>query len=366
MPTWSELSREITTVQAAGDPNPYDTVRRKYLAALAAHSGRDTILYASRFMQPGAHISDVESIIDEDLQALLEVTHGLYSKKLDLIIHSPGGSAEATESIVSFLRRKYTNIRAIIPQAAMSAATMWACAADRIVMGPQSSLGPIDPQLRLVGEGGSPSMVPAQAILDQFEIAREECRDPRRMNAWIPMLRQYGPALLVQCHDALDLSENLVKVWLREHMLAKEKYASRKALRIARALSDHKIFMSHARHIDRDWARSIGGGSVGLKVDDMERDQTMEDLVMSVFHATMHVFTAVPVVAKIVENQNGRAFVKIAGAVQVVRQAPRPGAAAPAIPPSPDASPTNHVRALASTDPALVSAETSARLSAQH
>lgn len=87
------------------------------------------------------------SIADEDIQGLMEVIHGLKGDSLDLILHSPGGSAEATEAFVSYLRMKFKDLRVIIPYAAMSAATMLSCAANSIVMGKQSFIGPIDPQV---------------------------------------------------------------------------------------------------------------------------------------------------------------------------------------------------------------------------
>lgn len=55
-----------------------------------------------------------------------------------MIIHSPGGSAEATEALVKYLRAKFQHIRVIIPYGAMSAPTMLACPADIIVMGKHS------------------------------------------------------------------------------------------------------------------------------------------------------------------------------------------------------------------------------------
>jgi hypothetical protein len=39
---------------------------------------------------------------------------------LDLLLHTRGGSAEATNAIVTYLRQKFNHIRVIIPQAAMS------------------------------------------------------------------------------------------------------------------------------------------------------------------------------------------------------------------------------------------------------
>jgi hypothetical protein len=138
------------------------------------------------------------------------VVHRLTGPDLDLIMHSPGGSAEAAEAFVAHLRSKFDHIRVIVLQLAMSAATMIACAADVIVLGKHSFLGPIDPQL-MVGTPLGIRIVPAQAILEQFEQAKRECTDPAKMGAWLPMLGQYGPDLLVQCRDASEMSRRLVR-----------------------------------------------------------------------------------------------------------------------------------------------------------
>lgn len=86
---------------------------------------------------------------------------------MTLILHTGGGSAEATDAIVSYLRQKFKDIRILIPQAAMSAGTMLACSGNVIVMGKQSSIGPIDPQFILQTSVGIQS-IPAHAILEQF------------------------------------------------------------------------------------------------------------------------------------------------------------------------------------------------------
>ncbi len=76
-------------------------------------------------------------------------------------------------------------------------------------MGKHSFIGPIDPQLILHTQVGVQA-VPAQAILDQFKLAKSECEDPNKLGSWIPILSQYGPALLIQCATALELSQQLV------------------------------------------------------------------------------------------------------------------------------------------------------------
>lgn len=307
MPTWGEIGLEITQTAAANKGVPdFDSVRRKYLAALSAHTKRNVVLYASRWIQGNVLDPAAVSIGPEDMQAFMEVVHGLpRNMGLDLILHSPGGSPEAAESIVHYLRSKFDSLRVFVPQSAMSAATMLSCAADEIVMGLHSSLGPIDPQMILPGAGGGVTVAPAQAILDQFALALEDCQDPKKLGAWLPILPQYGPALLVQCDEALDLAEKLVADWLRRWMLAGDSQRKRKSTRIAKALADHGEFKSHGRPIHRDAAQALG-----LRVTPLEDDQELQDLVLSVFHATTHVFSASLMAAKIVENQTGRAFVK--------------------------------------------------------
>lgn len=316
MPTWGEILEEL---RRDGE-NPFDRVRRRYMAKLYDYTKRETILYATRWTQPERVDPELLSISEEDIQGMMEVVHGLRGPSLDLILHSPGGSAEAVEAIVSYLRTKFTDIRVIIPQSAMSAATMLACASDRIVMGKHSFISPIDPQMILSTQVGVQS-VPAQAILDQFEMAKSECEDPRKLGSWLPILSQYGPALLVQCKNALDLSQKLVSEWLRSYMFKNSENAEKLANDIAGWLADHKEFKSHGRHISREKARAKG-----LVIEDLESDQIFQDLVLSVFHCTTHTFSGTAAV-KIIENHRGKAFIKMMMPVaSVVREEPkRPG-----------------------------------------
>lgn len=233
----------------------------------------------------------------------MEVVHGLTGDSLDLVVHLPGGSAEATESIVTYLRSKFRDIRVLIPHAAMSAATMLSCAANRLVMGKHSFIGPIDPQFIVQTELGRKS-VPAHAILEQFAMAQQQCRDPALMPSWIPMLRQYGPALIVECQLAMQLAQSLVANWLARYMFASDPNAEAKARQVAAALADHASFKSQGRFIGRDQAKALG-----MVVDDLESDQVLQDAVLSVFHAATHTFGATPAV-KLIENHQGKAFIK--------------------------------------------------------
>lgn len=262
---------------------------------------------------------------------------GLTGDALDLIVHSPGGRAEATEAIINYTRSKFKDVRVFVPHEAMSAATMLACGANAVVMGRQSYMGPIDPQVQLPTPLGVQS-IPAQAILDQFERARRECAaDRSNLPVWVPTLQQYGPALLQQCENALALSRQLVSQWLQMWMLRGRRNAAARAERIAEALSDHQRLLTHGRPLDRVRLRRLG-----MRIEDLERDQQLQDLVLTVYHATMHTFSATQA-TKIIENQHGRAFIKrvVEAVIPIPGPAPAPPPAPPGPPPAPSGGPTH-------------------------
>jgi ClpP class serine protease len=164
LPNWNEVLKEI---QAEGSKaaTALDTVRRTYLSRLFAKTGRNVIAYYSGFLsKPGILLLDIN---DEDMNGFMMAVHKLdRTKGLDLILHTPGGSIASTESIVRYLHLMFDkNLRVLVPQVAMSAGTMIACSAREIVLGKQSSVGPIDPQLR---------GIPAQGVINEFKRALEE------------------------------------------------------------------------------------------------------------------------------------------------------------------------------------------------
>ena len=302
MPIWSEVLAEINATAAGGVTKNFDAVRRKYLLELHEHTGRDIVLYASAWLQKEARPDGV-SVNDEDIHGLMEVTSGMHHPCLDLILHSPGGSPEAAEAIVGYLRSRFDHIRVIIPHLAMSAATMIACAADEIVMGKHSFVGPTDPQLLLSTPLGIRS-VPAQALLDQFDRAQRESKDPTKLAAWAPMLTQFGPDLIEQSETALELSKSLVKTWLASYMFKMEDDGEHRADLVSEQLADHRYFKSHSRHLPRSELEKMG-----MRIVPLEEDPVLQDKSLSVFHAAMLTMSGTPAL-KIVESHQGRAFIK--------------------------------------------------------
>jgi membrane-bound ClpP family serine protease len=298
MPSWNQVTAQIQAV-----PSPHDNVRRDYLRQLHDLTGRNVIVYYSGWLEKqqllAQGLQGVE-VNDSDKNGFMATIHELdRSKGLDLIVHTPGGDVAATESVVDYLRAMFdTDIRVIVPHLAMSAGTMIALAAKSVLMGKHSSLGPIDPQI-----GG----LPAHGIKEEFDRAiREISADPSRLHVWQPIIAKYSPTLIGECEKAIDWANKMVKAWLESGMFEGEPDASARADRVLSELADHALTLSHARHISAQKAMDLG-----INVDMLEKDQELQEAVLSVHHACVQTVAETPAF-KIIENHNGVAFISSA------------------------------------------------------
>ena len=206
----------------------------------------------------------------------MSVVYGMdWARGLTLILHTPGGDPNAAATIVAYLRSKFSQIEVIVPAYAMSAGTMISLAADRIVMGRQSQLGPIDPQMSL----GTRS-VSARAIVDQFDAAKQEILANLALaHVWAPILPSLGPALLQEAQNALAYGESMVGGWLGKYMFANRQDPVAEGCRVAKHFNDATIHKSHGRRIDRDEARGQG-----VVIEDLENDQDLQDATLTAYH----------------------------------------------------------------------------------
>jgi len=298
MPNWKQILDEI---QATG--STHDVVRRKYLERLHGVTGRNIIIYYSGWLQkPGLEGTEVN---DADKNGFMNAIHGLdRSQGLDLVLHTPGGETAATESLVDYLRSMFgTDVRAFVPQLALSAGTMIACACQEIIMGKESSLGPIDPQYRGLA---------AHGVVEEFERAHKEIKDdPSKASVWQPIIANYSPTLIGECEKAIAWSNKMVIEWLVSGMFRGENDAKTKASKVVKELGDHALTKSHARHLSL--AKCV---EIGLKVSPLEKNVDLQDAVLSVHHACIHTLASTAAF-KIIENHKGTAFIQIAQQVIV-------------------------------------------------
>ena len=291
MPGWNSVLAEIQKKQSEGH-QALDIVRRRYLAKLHKYTKRNVIAYYSGWLQRPPQTPNLE-IGGDDKSAFMTAVHGLdRSLGLDLFLHTPGGNIAATESLVDYLWSMFNkDVRVIVPQLAMSAGTMIACASRSIVMGKQSNLGPIDPQF-----GG----IAAQAVIDEFQLAVTSIKlDPASAPLWQAIVGKYHPTFLLECMQAIVWSREMVKSWLQLNMFAGRDDAANLADVAVRTLADHADTKTHSRHLPKELCHGIG-----LTIEALEDDPVLQDLVLTIHHAFMHTFSQTGAI-KIIENQRG-------------------------------------------------------------
>jgi hypothetical protein len=300
---------EIEAAKAQHGNACYDVVRRQKMKDVATLTTRPLIVYAANFLN---NPSAPTSIDRSDKEGFREVLRGLDATEIDVLLHSPGGEAEAAEAIVKLLRSKERHIRFIIPNLALSAATMLAMAGDEILMETDAELGPIDPQFILPKADGTITVAPAQAIIDQFDaVEKKISKKPELLPPWIPILQMYAPALYQQARNALDLAKALVKEWLASYMFADlpKKKRGQLAAGVARYLSDHNKFKSHGRGLcPGDFQNTSALKAV--KVRDLSSMPELQSRVQALYHAISLTFTGTPAI-KIFENTDGKALIRL-------------------------------------------------------
>lgn len=216
-------------------------------------------------------------IDDLDKNGFMAMVNGLdFDRGVDLIIHTPGGNVAATESIIYYLHQIFGNdIRAIVPQLAMSGGTMIACSCNEIIMGKQSSLGPIDPQL---------NGIPAQGVIEEFKKAKEEVKqDPSCVPLWQMIIAKYDPTFINSCQQAIEWSETILEESLKNYVDIE--YSEKDIDKIVTGLSSHKETKAHDRHLSPDRCKELG-----LNIVMMEDDDDLQDLILSIHHCCMNIF----------------------------------------------------------------------------
>ncbi len=305
MSSWNSIDEDI---KRRNRPDAYDVVRREKMDVVQQITGRHLIVYATDFTTQNPLkaqlISNLVVITLPDKDGFDEVTRNLpRGSELDVLLHSPGGSAEATESIVELLRDRFSNIRFIIPNVAKSAATMMAMSGEQLLMDERSELGPTDPQM-IFQQNGRVIIAPAQAIKDQFKTAQEDVNaDPNKLPSWVPILGWYGPSLLAECDNLLTLSRKLVSKWLASYMFSGDPEASEKAEHIAEYLANHNNFHSHGRRVGMTDLRSQG-----VNIVDMRTVPELQNAIRDLYTTIMLTFANTGAY-KIFENNQKEALI---------------------------------------------------------
>jgi hypothetical protein len=173
-----------------------------------------------------------------DEKYLSELLGSSDKQEVDLLLETNGGYTDATEKVVSLLRHWVGDLRVIVPSRAKSNGTVIALASNSIVMGANSELGPIDPNI---------AVQPGQFVPAHFIVG----------------LTPVDPLIYQIADQAIKQTQKLAKTVLKERMLSEAEETVLES--IVGQISTRNVYYSHGSVIDYREAISLG-----LKVSFLE------------------------------------------------------------------------------------------------
>lgn len=232
-----ELEEEL--VRLASE---YNKLRNTYL-----------LIYAGNIVKP---VPDIALSMDDYYQ-IYAMLKDVKSDTLEFYIETPGGSGEAAEEIVRFLRTKFQNVNFIVSGESKSAGTLLVLSGDEIWMSKSGSLGPIDAQVRI-----GRTTVSAFDYMEWINEKYEEASEKKVLNPLdATMIAQISPGELKFVFNALKFAEDLVVKWLSQYKFKNwkvtetrglevtNKMRENRALEIVKGLINHGRWRSHGRSI---------------------------------------------------------------------------------------------------------------------
>lgn len=213
-------------------------LRQILVGDIEAETGRELLVYFTDCDRSHAQIDQTDDIY------LSELLGDRRSDQVDLLIETNGGITDATEKVCAVLRNAKIDLRVIVPRRAKSNGTVIAFCGSSIVMGNDSELGPIDPNIVL---NGTP--IPCDFI--------------------VKAAGQFNDPLVVQfAHSAIKQTRKLAKQLLGSGMLSGTNDAELEKMLDKLATRDQ--YHSHGSVIDATEA-----GSLGLKVEHLPPDSEL-------------------------------------------------------------------------------------------
>jgi ATP-dependent protease ClpP protease subunit len=200
----------------------------------------------------------IENSDADMIEEMLQNTD-LTGRHLFLILNSGGGDGLAAERIVNILRTcGGGTFSVIVPKMAKSAATMICFGADKILLGPTSELGPIDPQIPKRDESGRVAdYQAAHEIIEAYEeLLKQANTSQGRLEPYLQQLARFDARDIRRIKSSQNLAADIAVKELKSGMLAK---LSVKNIRERiKPFLDPKHSISHGRPIYHNIAKQAG------------------------------------------------------------------------------------------------------------
>lgn len=244
------------------------------------YRGTYLIVYAAAI---GKQISALSLDMD-DYYLVADMLRGKQLRKLDFYVETPGGSAEAAEEMIKFIRKdsEGVEISFVVSGEAKSAGTILVLGGDEILMTKTGSLGPIDAQVKI-----GRSVISAYDYMDWLKEVSDKAKDQKSLALEeIAIISQISPGEIKHVENARDYARDLVSSWLAAYKFRNwhvtetrrlpvdDGMRRERAEAIAGELVNHKRWRTHGRSLKIEDLQGLG-----LRVTAVDDDQELADCV---------------------------------------------------------------------------------------
>ena len=110
-----------------------------------------------------------------------------------------------------------------------------------------------------------------------YKAVDDVSKNPSSLGLWQTIISKLTPTFLTTCEQANELSDELT-----DNILARSDYDEETKARIKETFGKSKNSKTHSRHINRDKCKETG-----LAIEDLEENQEIQDIVLSIHHCCM-------------------------------------------------------------------------------
>jgi hypothetical protein len=239
--------------------------RRTVYRQIEEYRKRPLIVYATSTRQ-GLNAMMAPDVVREFIDQIDAIRSG---DSVDVLINSTGGDALTAWKLMSLLRERFKTVSVLVPYMAFSAATIFALGADEIVMHPHASLGPIDPQIRMMQPDGKVRQFAYEDVGAFLEFLAEDVKLTEQLHLSDIVERLFhvvDPVNVGAAKRASKLSTDIGERLLSMHMNGDKT----RARQIAENLN--KSFFAHGDAVSRRRAREL---QLHIAPDDKNLEQLL-------------------------------------------------------------------------------------------
>lgn len=265
------------------NPEQLDTERKKYLKLIGENRGTVVLVYASKLTSNPLPVQLPIGILYEDILPFIDMIGDIDNDRVSVLLETPGGAGEVGRQLVESLHDHFSHVEFIVPGTAKSAGTIMVLGGHEILMGPCSSLGPIDAQINQDGKVYS-----ADAFIEGLDRIKEEVieKDGFLNPAYIPILQRISPGEIQNALNALEFARETVTKWLKCYKFANwdigessgriitPEIRESRAREISKELASQSRWKTHGHSLRIAVLRELG-----LKITDYSEDPELFDCI---------------------------------------------------------------------------------------